>query len=203
MADFSLISKFNPTANFKLLQIGSDAPVLEVELNEMQEIADNKMNLFMQGFIGEGLSSIHNIEYDNETKEFTMRDNIAFIGGRVIPISTLSLRLNAGEIAYLKVWEETVTYKDLIPYYGNVQETRYVENYLFDDRIAMETSRRVQTKYDLVKTNTESDCLYLPICTITENNTMKLLAKITHNYEVLDGGDFNSHSENTIDCGYF
>ena len=37
MGDFSKLSNFNPNANFKMVRIGADSPVLEVELNEMQK----------------------------------------------------------------------------------------------------------------------------------------------------------------------
>lgn len=202
MADFSIISRFDPNANFKLVQIGSDAPVLEAELNELQEIADTRLSLFMKGFVGNGLSTIKNMNYDPSTKTFTMEDNIAFLEGVVIPISTLSVKLSDGETAYLKMWEKTITGTDIIPYYGNIQETRFIENYIVDSRIAMETSRRVQIQYDLVKSTDELNCFYLPICTVN-NGLLNVIAKITHNYDTLDGGDFNSQSESIIDCGYF
>ena len=203
MADFSIISNYNPNANFKLVQIGSDAPVLETELNELQEIADNKMNMFLQGFVGDGLSTIKNINYDSETRILTIRDNIAFVQGRLIPITTLKLEVNNNEVAYLKVWEETVTYSDPVKLYGNEQEQTLVQNYLLDQRIAMETSRRVQVKYDLVKSNEQSEgVFYLPICSI-KDGLMTMLAKVTHDYDSIDAGDFSTHSDYTIDCGYF
>lgn len=204
MGDFSLLSKYNSKSGFKSVRIGSDSPVLESELNELQEISDHKMSNFIKHFIGNGLSSLANITYDQETKTLNLRDNFAFIDGYLIEISKLSIQLEEGETAYIQAWEETVTYKDEIKLHGNQQEDTLINNYLLDDRINEETSRRIQVKYDLVK-QVDPSKSHIIIGEI-KGGKFIFTGKITHNYDDLDGGDFNNttnKNEIILDGGYF
>lgn len=164
MGDFSKLSNFNPDANFKLVRIGADSPVLEVELNEMQDISEARYKNLIKSYFGNAIQGEGTYLYNNST--LTIQNESAFVDGNVIEITTLSLYLDEGEKAYLKVWEDTIKTGDLIRYKGNQQETRTVPNTLLDSRIGTETSRRIQVKYDLVNsmeqdTNTKATYLYL------------------------------------------
>ena len=150
MGDFSRLSNFNPDANFKLVRIGADSPVLEVELNEMQDISEARYKNLIKSYFGNAVQGEGTYVYKNGT--LTIQDESAFVDGNVVEITTLNLALKEGEKAYLKVWEDTIKTGDLIRYKGNQQETRTVPNTLLDSRVGTETSRRIQVKYDLVKT---------------------------------------------------
>lgn len=167
MGDFSKLSNYNPNANFKLVRIGADCPVLEVELNEMQDIAEGRYKDFIKYYLGDGLNGEGDIIYADNT--LTIQNEKAFVGGNTIEITTLKLPLLEGEKAYLKVWEETIKTNDLIKYKGNQQETRTVPNTLLDPRINKETSRRIQVKYDLVKTIKEDNANYLYLGYVAES----------------------------------
>lgn len=160
MGDFSKLSNFNPDANFKLVRIGADSPVLEVELNEMQDISEQRYKDFIQYYIGDGVNGEGDFIYSNN--KLTIQNETAFVKGNTVEITTLNLPLSEGQKAYLKVWEDTIKTGDLIRYKGNQQETRAIDNTILDDRIGRETSRRIQVKYDLVATtDNTADYLYL------------------------------------------
>ena len=204
MGDFSILSNYNKKSGFKSVRIGSDAPVLETELNELQEIADHKIINFIKHFIGNGLSSLSNIIYDASSSILLLRDNFAFVDGYLVEISSLSLVLEEGQTAYLQVWEETVSYNDTLKLYGNEQETNLLDNYLLDNRINEETSKRIQVKYNLVNTCDTPNRSHLEIGYVSDGK-FTLTVKVTHNYDEFDGGDFNSDdiSQVIIDGGYF
>ena len=161
MDKFNLLSNFNPDANFKSVRIGSDSPVLEVELNELQDISEHRYKTFISNYIGDGVVNRGVYTYKNNT--LTVENEGAIINGNVIDITQLTLpNLLEGEKAYLVVWEETVDHTTRIKYKGNNQESRYVPNTMLDLRVNEETSRRIQVLYDLVKTpQDDKDSLYL------------------------------------------
>lgn len=161
MDKFKLLSNFNPDANFKSVRIGSDSPVLEVELNELQDISEHRYKTFISNYIGDGVVNRGVYTYKNNT--LTIENEGAIINGNVIDITQLTLpNLLEGEKAYLVVWEETVDHTTRIKYKGNNQESRYVPNTMLDLRVNEETSRRIQVLYDLVKTPQQGkDNLYV------------------------------------------
>lgn len=161
MEKFKLLSNFNPDANYKSVRIGSDSPVLEVELNELQDISEHRYKTFISNYIGDGVVNRGVYTYKNNT--LTVENEGAIINGNVIDITNLTLpNLLEGEKAYLVVWEETVDHTTRIKYKGNNQESRYVPNTMLDLRVNEETSRRIQVLYDLVKEPLEGqDSLYL------------------------------------------
>lgn len=161
MDKFRLLSNFNPDANFKSVRIGSDSPVLETELNELQDISEHRYKTFISNYIGDGVVNRGTYTYLNNT--LTIENEGAIIKGNIIDITRLTLpNLSEGEKAYLVVWEETVNHTTRIKYKGNNQETKYVPNTMLDSRVNEETSRRIQVLYDLVKTpQDDKDSLYL------------------------------------------
>ena len=161
MGDFTRTSNFNPNANFKSVRIGSDCPVLEVELNEMQDIAEDKCREMIRRYVGDGLNGEGDFIYNNGI--LTITNEGAFVDGHIIDITKLQIAVGNGQSVYLKVWDKIITYADVIKYKGNQQEERTVENLLLDDRVKEETSRRIQVAYDLSLTNedTSNNAKYL------------------------------------------
>lgn len=157
MSDFTRTSNHNPHANFKSVRIGSDCPILEVELNEMQDIAEQRTKDLIKSYFGDGLNGEQQFTYNPETRELVLVGGKALVKGNTIQITTLSVEANEGDSVYLKVWEQVVRYNDPIYYLGNVQETNLVPNTMLDDRIGGETSRRVQVQYDLVTSKVDED----------------------------------------------
>lgn len=163
MSDFTRISNHNPHANFKSVRIGADAPVLEVELNELQDIAEQRTKDLISTYYGDGLNGEQSIYYDVPTRTLTIENGGALVNGNSVTISRLNVVAHNDDIVYLKVWEKTVSFNDPIHYLGNIQETRFIENTLMDDRIGRETSRRIQVCYDLVTEQTDPNASYLEV----------------------------------------
>lgn len=149
MGDFSRISNFNPQANYKFVRIGADCPVLEIELNEMQQISEQRLQNLVKTFVGEGVKGSGSYAYNEGV--LTITNEEAIIDGVPLEITSLELNIAEGEKAYIQMWLQEVTYQDTLKYMGNVQETRTVENKILDTNIGKETSRRMQIQYDLVK----------------------------------------------------
>lgn len=170
MSDFTRISNHNPLANFKSVRIGADAPVLEVELNEMQDIAEQRYKDLISTYYGDGLNGESTIAYDSTLKQVYVQNGGALVNGHAITITNLTTRAVNGDTVYLKVWEQTISYTDTIYYLGNVQETRFLNNTLVDDRIGRETSRRIQIQYDLVTDNSDERADYLKVGYIENGN---------------------------------
>jgi hypothetical protein len=165
-ATFTSYSNFNENANYSTIKFGSDALMLEVELNEMQNILENKIKTFLIDRVGNGFyGDTSTLTYAAGT--LTLSNAKAILNGYMINISSLSIALAEGQTAYLDVWQEDVTYQSTIKLYGNQQETNNVTNSIKDSRVSEETTRRIQTQYNIVKTTGVSGHSYLPIATIT------------------------------------
>ncbi len=147
--DFSEFSNYEPETGFSLLRFGANAPLLEVELNEFQQIMLDNFQSLAEHFMGEdGLLGVeNNMSYDNGT--FEIEDVVAVIEGKFIVITELEIDASEGDEIYLEVWEQVIDYEDEIKLWGNQQEESTVTNYLVDERVGSETSRRIQIQYDL------------------------------------------------------
>ena len=190
MSKFKLLSRFNPEANFKSVRIGSDSPVLEVELNELQDIAEHRYKSIVNTYIGDGITGTGTYSYADGVLHIINEG--AIVKGNIIEITSLQVPLEEGESAYLKVWEDTVDYTSSIKLKGNSQEKRTIENTLLDPRVGEETSRRIQVMYDLVKEKPTGD--YLLIGTV-EQGSFVVKAELkqhqgstyTYNFKAKDG----------------
>lgn len=149
MANFENKSNFDKNANFKSVVIGAGSKVLEVEMNEMQDIWFHSYQKLIKDYFGEGVMNVG--KYTFSEGILTIENESMIVNGYLIDITKLSRPMELEEFAYLKVWEEEVTFSTpAIHYQGNVQETKYITNYIMDDRVAEETSRRTQVQYDLI-----------------------------------------------------
>ena len=165
MPDFTNYSHFDANAAFSSVKYGSNALVLEVELNETQNILDNKVKTLILDRFGNGFYKTGTLTY--ATGSVTLAIEKAFANGNIVYISSLVLALAEGESAYLDVWEQELVYTDTIKKFGNQQEVLTLTNYIKDIRVTEETTKRTQVQYNIVKTTGVSGHTYLPICTIT------------------------------------
>lgn len=147
MGNFNIDSHFDKDANFNKIVIGSGSPVLECELNEMQDITNEQVRNMIRTVVGEGVEKLGTYNYTQGN--FRLQNEKAVVDGLPIDITYLTIKANEGEKIFLKVWTETVTYADTIKYKGNAQSSQTVDNKILDTRIGEETSRRKQIKYNL------------------------------------------------------
>lgn len=162
MAIFEKHSNFNKNANFSSVVIGADAPVLEVELNEMQQIQRERLKNTVRLLFSDGVKGTGTYRYDTHTSNLTIIDELLVVEGEILEISQSSVRAREGDTIYVEVWEEVINYTDFIPKYGDSNSQEYVDNYLLDSRIGEETSRRMQVKFKVTNVQpTDKDYLIL------------------------------------------
>lgn len=172
MASFDKYSNYDKSAGVTGVVFGANAPVLEVELNEMQEIQKTFLGNTFKNLIGDGVSNKKAITYANNT--LSISDCFFSISGYLIQCTGLSLAITSGTV-YLQAWEETVDYNATLKTAGNEQSTTTVENYLKDSRSPVETSRRKVVKYTL-STTTDSTKQNLAIASVS-NGVMTRIVK--------------------------
>lgn len=181
MPDFSQKSKFNKEANFVSIRFGADAPLLETELNEMQDIQRHRLKSALKAIVQDGLLAGGSLTYDGS--KFIIENTDAIIDGEVYHISHLEITVSDGEDVYLKVWEKDISYQSTIKKYGNEQEVT-IPNEIFDVRVNQETSRRVALVYDLTKVK-DGNGKFLKLGKISEGSFIKEVQEITKFMELV------------------
>ena len=146
--DFTLESDFDKENSFERVLFGKGVPVLEVELNEMQQIQNEENKKIIRNIAGEGFLEKGTVDYASGT--LNINNSLITANGNIINITALQLsNLTDGNTVYLNLWEEVeLTGTSDIYKYGNRQETVLTNN-ITDERVGEETSRRKQTQFDL------------------------------------------------------
>lgn len=174
MADFEKRSNYNKDAGVVQVKIGFEKPVLEVELNEMQEIQRQRVKDVIQAVVPNGV--LHGGTYTYSNGIFKIQEVTAIIEGEIIYIPNLQISAGNDDIIYIKVWEKEVTATTVMKAYGN-EQGEVIPNYIVDSRVGQETSRRIVLAYDLVK-STESDGVYLKLGKIKSGKFEKEVKEI-------------------------
>lgn len=152
MGDYGKLSNFNPEANFNLVRFGGDTPITEMELNEAQMLLSHKVKALSQSVIGERFLEGGTISLNTDTNEFTIQNQGLINEGRPLYITKLKGTLNNDETIYLDIYDKEIDKDSVIKLNGNLQEETTVLNNLLDPRLeGIETARRMQTCFDLVK----------------------------------------------------
>lgn len=166
MPDFTQGSKFNKKANFESIKFGADAPLLETELNELQDIQNELRRNLSSEILPNGISNTSKIQFSSGN--VTINDCKVVIDGIILTInSPLTIAVSNNETVYLEVKREEKTYLDNIKEFGNLQTSKVVPNSIKDARVGSETSRRIQNVFNLVKQPTNPNAKYLEIGTLT------------------------------------
>lgn len=174
MGDFEKRSNYNKDAGVVQVKIGFEKPVLEVELNEMQEIQRQRVKDVIQAVVPNGV--LHGGTYTYSNGIFKIQEVTAIIEGEIIYIPSLQISAGNDDIIYIKVWEKEVTATTVMKAYGN-EQGEAIPNYIVDSRVGQETSRRIVLAYDLVK-STESDGVYLKLGKIKSGKFEKEVKEI-------------------------
>lgn len=144
---FDKYSNYNENAGVSSVVYGAEKPVLEVEMNEMQEVQKTMLRRVVKNTLGDGITDLSKIVYQNGAVK--VLDGCALaVNGYMIECSGLSVNVTNGTV-YLQVWEDTVSCEGTLKEGGNQQSTNTVNNYFKDSRTPVETSRRKVMKYTL------------------------------------------------------
>ena len=148
MSNFDRKSNYDKDSGIVEVQIGMEKPVLEVELNELQEIARERVRKVVSSTISDGAFSDTGISYSGGKVKVV---NTTFIiDGELIFVDNLELPASNNDEVFIKVWDKQVTGEDILKKYGN-EQGEVIPNKIIDERVGEETSRRIVLAYDLVK----------------------------------------------------
>lgn len=178
--DFSKLSNYNSESGVIAVRYAADAPLTEVELNEIQLIQNAKRRELVKYFIKDGLSKDGTINLANGVLRIDNKH--AFVDGYHVFIDSVNINVENGQSVYLNVYEnQQVGPNDQMKKYGNVAGSN-IDNYIMDARYNQEISKRIVLCYEL-GTSQKAGAKSLKICTVSSTGT------VTWNYgEVGVGG---------------
>lgn len=143
MPSFVKESNYTEESSFSQVLFGADAPVLEVEVNELQQILNAKLKRLTE-IIGNCVVPLSNggISYNSTTKVLTLTNCVIIADGVSTFIDTATVTMSAtNKCAYIRAEEKTVTGSDILKKYGNTAGVN-ITNSIIDSRLGTETSRR-------------------------------------------------------------
>ena len=154
--DFSVDSNFNEQSGISRVKFGADAPVLEVELNELQQIQDKAREDLIRSMIPSGFTKLPKLNFTeaNITSITTSEDAEAYVNGMRIFIPS-GTRIDLGEppekdaredLVFLEVWKQEIGGKDALTQYGG-EGLSPITNGIIDNRVGDETSHRIINRW--------------------------------------------------------
>lgn len=157
MASFDKYSNYDENSSFSSIVFGANRPILEVELNEMQQIIASKFERICS-VIGNGYYPINSGDIvcaSNKTVTVNGGIIISSLGVIKIKESSSVVYSTSNPFVYFEIKEVDITKDSEIRSCGNTQGS-VIQNKIVDERIGAETSRRKALTYTLkvgVKSN--------------------------------------------------
>ena len=185
MPDFTRHSNFNKNANFGSVKFGADAPLLETELNELQDIQNYKRRELLRKMFDNCILELGNISYVNPN---LVIENTSFlIDGELIYINNVNIPISLGQSFYIKLDEKVLTHLDDIKEFGNEHSNSTIPNNIVDSRVGAETSRRVVLTYSITTTPSEKSFKLGEISNNGELNITAYFKQFKHGLKVENG----------------
>lgn len=151
MPDFSIYTNYTEKTSFSEVVMGNESPVLEVEINELQEIVNTKVKRLAQVF-GACVTPFSNgsITFNESDKKVTLTNCIALSGefSAFIPSASVVVS-DTKKIAYVKLEKVSVTGNSTLKEYGNTDGSN-LTNPIIDNRVGKETTRRNVIKFTVI-----------------------------------------------------
>lgn len=176
MASFDKYTNHRDNAGVSGVVFGAEKPLLEVEMNEVQEIQKSMLRRAIKNIIGDGVTDLSKIVYEGGAVKVKEGCALA-VDGYMVESTGLSITASSGTV-YLQVWEETATYSETLKKEGNQQDSASVTNWFKDNRSDTETSRRKVVKYTLA-TTTNSARHNLAIAKVADGVMTRLCKEIS------------------------
>lgn len=197
------LSNYNPQANFTGVSFQGERPLLESELNELQDIQRGKLLKSIAKAVGDGISANSSLTINGGKVYLT--NATVFVNGRVIEVTNLVCGVQAGDTVYFTVWDEEVNASSTLKTGGNEQETTTVKNQIKDSRYPFETATRTVEKFYLT-TYKESNKTQLPIATVQSGSEMTVQVKKIEGlndltkmvYDLQNGKSDKNHTHNYL-----
>ena len=171
MSKFTEESRFNKEANFNLVKFGYDSPVLEVELNELQEILREKIRDTNRYSMDSGL--IYGNDLNFTGTDFTINNDVIIVDGEILFVTeNMTVSASNNDDIFIGIWEEEVDKDDTLYEYGNQDTINTVDNHILDGRINEETTRRYQVKFNLFTDDSDPNKTFVKICEIDNGGSI-------------------------------
>ncbi len=178
MASFDVYSNYKDNAGVSGVVFGAEKPVLEVEVNEVQEIQKTMLRRAIKNIMGDGITDLSKVVYEDGAVK--IKEGCALvIDGIMVECTGLSQTVTSDTV-YLQVWEETQNYADTLKEEGNQQDSATVANWFKDTRSDVETSRRKVVKYTLA-TTTNPARYNLAIAKVADGVMTRLVKEVNFN----------------------
>lgn len=178
MASFDVYSNYKDNAGVSSVVFGAEKPVLEVEVNEVQEIQKTMLRRAIKNIMGDGITDLSKVVYEDGAVK--IKEGCALvIDGIMVECTGLSQTVTSDTV-YLQVWEETQNYADTLKEEGNQQDSATVANWFKDTRSDVETSRRKVVKYTLA-TTTNPARHNLAIAKVADGVMTRLVKEVNFN----------------------
>lgn len=154
--DFSKDSNFDEQSGISRVKFGADAPVLEVELNELQQIQDKARedlirSMIPSGFtkapvISEELSEVTTLRLADDAEAYVNGMRICLPKGTSIDIGEPPEKEQREDLVFLEVWKEEVGGTSTLKQFGG-ESLPTIENKVIDNRTGEETSHRIVNRW--------------------------------------------------------
>lgn len=185
--DFTKLSQFDDKSNVIAVRYGADAPVTEMELNELQLIQNFERKKLSKFVLKNGLD-VRSGSIGYASGKVSISNMYAFVDGYVIFIDSAEVSVSSGTV-YLNVWEkQTVGPNDIMKEYGNDGGTQ-MTNYIMDSRYGQEISKRILVAYSL-STSQVSGGHSIQIASVSSGSVKWLYDRVAPNFPVVDTKDY-------------
>lgn len=146
-------SNYKENTSFSSVVFKDKSPVLEVELNEIQDIVNTKISRIIKS-IGQGVISLSedSITYNKTTKKVVVKNCVVLEeSGLTVYVKEASLDVDKTvRCIYFLLNEKLVTGSDVINENGMKTGASRVDNTIIDPRYGVETSNRLVTEFTLL-----------------------------------------------------
>ena len=155
---FDKHSNFNKQANFTEVKFGENKPVLEVELNELQQIQNEARADIVRDTIPSGFTKLGEIDYDfclnNENQIKFKTESVAYVNGyrinipkdTIVNIGKAPEKNTRDDLVFLEVWKEEVNSTSELTLEGGEGQVE-IPNNIKDSRYPIETTHRVALRW--------------------------------------------------------
>lgn len=149
-------SNYKENTSFSSVVFKDKSPVLEVELNEIQDIVNTKISRIIKS-IGQGVISLSedSITYNKTAKKVVVKNCVVLEeSGLTVYVKEASLGIDStNTCVYFLLNEKLVTGSDVINENGMKTGAPRVDNTIIDPRYGVETSNRLVTEFTLLGAN--------------------------------------------------
>lgn len=185
---FEKDSNFQSNAGISRVLFGDKKPLLPTELNEIQQIQNQKIERLIAEIVGDGINDLDNLTFDSTNNIVSLKSGtVISISGNLIHWgSATSYGISVGESLYLQVWEDTVSYSDTLKEEGNQQSSVIVDNTIMDADLNLETSRRKVLKYQIAKT-VDSSKTNMTLCSLTTSGLVVEVGEFSPITDIISG----------------